>query len=896
MSTADVQTAQTSLQDAVNVCLSVIGEAPVNSITGNSLPTQVALAKQTIEEVGRDIQSKGWWFNTTGANITLYSTDTSNNFHTSIPEEARRYITIRAARVLQSRFIGNEELHKFSYNEELVSLATLQQAHVRNGGNSTSFTKFPSTLKNLGIEEVMFLQGSAEEKLLTLRLDTELRQQEKITAEKYLLEAQSGTETQKLQTEIQETTRKTREAELLDTQETLVAQQKLTEVQETTKRTREHELLDAQEALIQKQILTEAEQAAKVQEEVDLLQAQDTLVQAQATDVAADTTLKGHQSTLVQAQATDVAADTTLKGHQSTLVQAQATDVAADTTLKGHQSTLVQAQATDVAADTTLKGHQSTLVQAQATDVAADTTLKGHQSTLVQAQATDVAADTTLKGKQGLLVDAQELKTDQETALLAQQRTTEVEVTNKTTQEATLITKQGALVDAQELKTDAETALLTAEELKTDAETTLTTKQGALVDAQELKTDAETTLTSKQGLLVDAQELKTDSEKALLDAQKTQVETQTALELTEEQSYSNAITGVASGTTYRDYASELRMMGVQETSFYALPAYKKKEALKDAIKMRTVSATETGTDAKEIEVVNNIRRMIGEMPITALNGDSMASEAVRMLRKTSKELQGRGWWFNAEYDVSLSPSPDNLGNNTVIYVSSKDSTSFEGYYVRQNSFSSGSSTSSAQYYIGTTHRIKIQSVGYSGGTIYDIDFVGLNDNTVAGNLGSITSSVGSWGQMKWSDISYHSDSQIIGRTVTTGIVTLDTNVLSVEVQDYDTNFRKDGSICYLYDLKDKTSSFTNDLKAKIIYERTLEEMPQKFLEYLEVRVALLLTEMYPRDGIDIQRLPRIERELEAYFRDRENDEGNYNIFDNYDTNARVGINRNYDII
>ena len=54
--------------------------------------------------------------------------------------------------------------------------------------------------------------------------------------------------------------------------------------------------------------------------------------------------------------------------------------------------------------------------------------------------------------------------------------------------------------------------------------------------------------------------------------------------------------------------------------------------------------------------------------------------------------------------------------------------------------------------------------------------------------------------------------------------------------------------------------------------------------------------MYPRDGVDIQRLPRIERELEAYFKDRENDEGNYNIFDNYDTNARVGINRNYDII
>ena len=30
--------------------------------------------------------------------------------------------------------------------------------------------------------------------------------------------------------------------------------------------------------------------------------------------------------------------------------------------------------------------------------------------------------------------------------------------------------------------------------------------------------------------------------------------------------------------------------------------------------------------------------------------------------------------------------------------------------------------------------------------------------------------------------------------------------------------------------------------------------------------------------------------------DRENDEGNYSIFDNYATASRIGINRNYDIV
>ncbi len=518
---SDVNGVTTTLTNSVNVCLNVIGEASVNSITGSSLPTQVALAKQTIEEVGRDVQSKGWWFNTSGTDITIYSTDVSDDFSSNIPEEARRYITIRSARVLQSRFIGNEDLHKFSYNEELVSLATLQQAHVRNGGNSTSFSAFPADLKNLGIEEVMFLQGSSEEKLLTLRLGTELKQQSKIAAE----------------------------TSLLADQEELVTQQKLTEVQETTKRTREAELIDAQETLLQKQILTETEQVAKVQEEVDLLQSQDALVQQQ----------------------------------------------------------------------------------------------------------------------------------------------------------------------------------------------------------------------------------------------KDQLEKQIALELTEEKAYSDAITGIASGTTYRDFAAELRMMGVQEPAFYQLPAYKKKEALKDATKLRTSTATETGTDTTEIAIVNNIRRMIGEAPITALNGDSMASEAVRMLRKTSTELQGRGWWFNTEVDVEFTADSD-------------------------------------------------------------------------------------------------------GRLATAGM-------LSVELNEYDTRIKNVSGTKYLYDLKEKShTSFSGTYKGTVIYERDLDDIPQKFQEYLEVRVAILLTEMYPRDGIDIQRLPRIEKELETYFKDRQNEEGNYNIFDNFDTNARIGINRNYDII
>ncbi len=657
---------KTTLQFSVNVCLSVIGESPVNSIKGDSLPTQVALAKQTIDEVSRDVQAKGWWFNTQSNSLIHVNSLEGHDDYLSgentgvtngserFPEELRRYITIRAARVLQSRFIGNEELHKFSYNEELVSLATLQTAHVRNGGNSTNFNSFPSELKQLGIEEIMFLQGSAEEKLLTLRLSTEIKQQAKIAAETGLTNSQSN------------------------------------------------------------------------------------LANAQATDVAADTTLKGVQANLVSTQALDVAKDTEVKTSQKTLLDKQASDVEADTTLKGVQANLVSTQATDVAKDTEVKEAQKTLLTKQASDVEADTTLKSVQSNLVSTQALDVAADTTLKGKQGSLIDAQ------------------------TTTESS----QQSVLGAQATNLGADSTLKGAQATNVGADSTLK--------------GAQATNFGKDSDVKNAQ-------KELLQQQKDQLEKQIALELTEEKSYSDAITGVASGTTYRDFGAELRMMGVQEPNFYQLPAYKKKEALKDASKLRVSSATETGTDATEISTVNNIRRIIGEAPISALNGDAMASEAVRLLRKTSTEMQGRGWWFNTEVDVEF---------------------------------------------------------------------------TADGS----------------------------GRIATTGMLT-------VELNDYDTRIKKVSGTKYLYDLKEKShTSFSGTVKGKVIYERDLDDIPEKFKEYLEVRVAILLTEMYPRDNVDIQRLPRIERELEAYFKDRENDEGNYNIFDSYDASARIGINRNYSIV
>ena len=553
----------TTLLESVNIVLANLGESPVNSLSGGALPQQVSLALNTIEEVSTDIQSKGWWFNqksgssySTTANVVIYPSNTGNNWSSDIPEEARRYITIRASRIAQTRLIGSEELQKFSYNEELVSLAILQQAQVRNSNGTLDFNSFPAELRGLGIDEVMFLQGNVEEKIGTLRLGGELANTAKTKAD----------------------------TELVEAQEELVDQQKRTEVQETVKRANEASLVEAQEEL----------------------------TDAQKTQSLAESILRSQQALTELEETSKRTSEKLLVDEQAGLVTNQAA-----TELK---------KALDLVADTTLKGKQGSLVDAQATDVAADTTLKGKQGSLVDAQTTDVAADTTLKGKQG-------------TAL------------------------------------DADTALKTS--------------------------------------------------------QKTQLDAQTAIEATAEKAFYD---GVVAGTqdTYRDFAAEMRIMGVQETTFQQTPAYKKVEILKDAAKLRLVTATETGTAAELLEV-NKVMRFIGEPPVTALNDNSLASECVRLMRDTNTELQGRGWYFNIDEDGAIVP-------------------------------------------------------------------------------------------------------------------------------------------------------------------KSLSDTPQKYREYLSVRVAILLTELYPQSGVDIQRLPKMEAELRAYFKDREFDDANYSIFDSYDVASRMGINRNYDLI
>ena len=166
--------APTTELGAVNTMLSVIGESPINSLEGD-LPADALVAQQVLGEVCREVQSKGWYFNTEHeypltpdengeiaipSNAVHVDPDLSINVgiaavprgtklynlndhnyvfngkiyadivfllaFTEIPQAARHYITIRASRKFHDRVVGSGTLHDFSEKDELDALTKLQ--------------------------------------------------------------------------------------------------------------------------------------------------------------------------------------------------------------------------------------------------------------------------------------------------------------------------------------------------------------------------------------------------------------------------------------------------------------------------------------------------------------------------------------------------------------------------------------------------------------------------------------------------------------------------------------------------------------------------------------------------------------------------------------------------
>jgi hypothetical protein len=161
--------------EAVNLMLSVIGGGPVNTIEDNGVVDAV-IARQVLNQASREVQLLGWHWNTeinyplpattdgevilppnvmrvdtTGYNADLDLVQRGNRLYDrrshsfeigrsiraeivlllpfdQLPEAARSFIAIRAARQFQERVVGSETLHSFTSRDEMRAMAALQNA------------------------------------------------------------------------------------------------------------------------------------------------------------------------------------------------------------------------------------------------------------------------------------------------------------------------------------------------------------------------------------------------------------------------------------------------------------------------------------------------------------------------------------------------------------------------------------------------------------------------------------------------------------------------------------------------------------------------------------------------------------------------------------------------
>lgn len=166
-------TKTTKLQ-AINTMLSVVGEPPVNSLSAQRADSLIA--QNILDEVAREVLSYGWQFNT--ENDVLMTPETSTGYiyigdsivrvdmdpiyqnydivirgnrlfnrktntyafteeikviqiilmdFDDLPEVAKRYITVRAARIYQDRVVGSERLHGFNAQDEIAALVKMSE-------------------------------------------------------------------------------------------------------------------------------------------------------------------------------------------------------------------------------------------------------------------------------------------------------------------------------------------------------------------------------------------------------------------------------------------------------------------------------------------------------------------------------------------------------------------------------------------------------------------------------------------------------------------------------------------------------------------------------------------------------------------------------------------------
>ena len=175
--------------EAVNICLNVIGEASVNSLTG-TLPFEVTLARNIISETARELCQDSYIFNTekdvtlssdgtnvaVGAHIIIFKHASVNyvirgtqlynmddgtlvipadvlgtityllDFE-DLPEAAKRYVNIRAARVYADRLVGSKDIRAFTERDEIEAKGQL--THYQEGTGDFNMLSHPDVVSML---------------------------------------------------------------------------------------------------------------------------------------------------------------------------------------------------------------------------------------------------------------------------------------------------------------------------------------------------------------------------------------------------------------------------------------------------------------------------------------------------------------------------------------------------------------------------------------------------------------------------------------------------------------------------------------------------------------------------------------------------------------------------
>ena len=175
--------------EAVNTLLSVIGEAPVSSLSdiGGNTISDAALASRTLKEVDRDVQAEGWQFNTdqyvelqqdSKGQFPIPGNSLRANFSPSrypdcqyvvrgkrvydrkhqsyqidcdsliidqmvtqlewddLSHAAQQYITIRAARIYSDRFINSNVIYTYTSQDEQYARSQMIRAEEESLSNN----------------------------------------------------------------------------------------------------------------------------------------------------------------------------------------------------------------------------------------------------------------------------------------------------------------------------------------------------------------------------------------------------------------------------------------------------------------------------------------------------------------------------------------------------------------------------------------------------------------------------------------------------------------------------------------------------------------------------------------------------------------------------------------